>query len=65
MAWSRIRELVQDEGLSMMVVEQHAHLALSLTQRAIVLDRGCVVHGSDNRELLDDGVKLDRLVAVA
>jgi branched-chain amino acid transport system ATP-binding protein len=60
-----IRKLVQDEGLSVIVVEQHARLALSLTQRAIVLDRGCIVHDSDSRSLLDDGAKLDRLVAVA
>ncbi len=60
-----IRRLVRDEGLSVIVVEQHARLALSLTQRAIVLDRGCIVHDSDSRELLDDGAKLDRLVAVA
>jgi branched-chain amino acid transport system ATP-binding protein len=60
-----IRKLVRDEGLSVIVVEQHARLALSLTQRAIVLDRGCIVHDSDSRELLEDGAKLDRLVAVA
>jgi branched-chain amino acid transport system ATP-binding protein len=60
-----IGRLVRDEGLSVIVVEQHARLALSLTQRAIVLDRGCIVHDSDSRSLLDDGAKLDRLVAVA
>ncbi len=47
------------------VVEQHARLALSLTARAIVLDRGRIVHDSDSASLLADGEKLDRLVAVA
>ncbi|MQR00732.1 ABC transporter ATP-binding protein [Glaciimonas soli] len=60
-----IRRLVQDEGMSVIVVEQHARLALSLTQRAIVLDRGRIVHDSDSASLLADGDKLDRLVAVA
>jgi branched-chain amino acid transport system ATP-binding protein len=60
-----IRRLVADEGMSVIVVEQHARLALSLTSRAIVLDRGRIVHESDSASLLADGDKLDRLVAVA
>ena len=60
-----IRRLVADEGMSVIVVEQHARLALSLTSRAIVLDRGRIVHDSDSGSLLADGETLDRLVAVA
>jgi branched-chain amino acid transport system ATP-binding protein len=60
-----IRRLIADEGMSVIVVEQHARLALSLTSRAIVLDRGCIVHDSSSASLLADGDKLDRLVAVA
>ncbi|RZT09161.1 amino acid/amide ABC transporter ATP-binding protein 2, HAAT family [Duganella sp. CF402] len=60
-----VRGLVQDSGLSVIVVEQHARLALSLTKRAIVLDRGRIVHESDSASLLADGDTLDRLVAVA
>ncbi|MES2756051.1 MAG: ABC transporter ATP-binding protein [Pseudomonadota bacterium] len=60
-----VRRLVKDEGLSVIVVEQHARLALSLTERAIVLDRGRIVHDSDSASLLADGDKLDRLVSVA
>lgn len=60
-----IRRLVAEEGMSVIVVEQHARLALSLTSRAIVLDRGRIVHDSDSASLLADGEKLDRLVAVA
>ncbi len=60
-----IRKLVQDEGMSVIVVEQHARLALSLTKRAIVLDRGRIVHDSDSGSLLADNDRLDRLVAVA
>jgi branched-chain amino acid transport system ATP-binding protein len=60
-----IRKLISDEGLAVIVVEQHARLALSLTRQAIVLDRGRVVHQSSSDSLLADGKKLDRLVAVA
>jgi branched-chain amino acid transport system ATP-binding protein len=60
-----IRSLVKDKGLSVIVVEQHARLALSLTQRTIVLDRGCIVHDSDSASLLADTETLNRLVSVA
>ncbi|GIZ50561.1 ABC transporter ATP-binding protein [Noviherbaspirillum aridicola] len=60
-----IRSLVEDRGLSVIVVEQHARLALSLTRRAMVLDRGRIVHESDSASLLADDDALRRLVAVA
>ncbi len=60
-----IRHLVKETGLAVIVVEQHARLALSLTQRAIVLDRGRIVHASDSESLMRDGETLHRLVAVA
>jgi branched-chain amino acid transport system ATP-binding protein len=60
-----IRRLVSETGMAVIVVEQHARLALSLTQRAIVLDRGRIVHQSDSASLLQDREALNRLVAVA
>jgi branched-chain amino acid transport system ATP-binding protein len=60
-----VRRLISDEGLSVIVVEQHARLALSMTRQAIVLDRGRIVHESSSASLLDDRATLDRLVAVA
>lgn len=60
-----IASLVRDRGLAVIVVEQHARLALSLTRRAMVLDRGRVVHESDSASLLNDDDMLRRLVAVA
>jgi branched-chain amino acid transport system ATP-binding protein len=60
-----IRGLIQDGGLAMIIVEQHARLALSLTKHAVVLDRGRVVHASDSESLLSEPAKLDRLVAVS
>jgi branched-chain amino acid transport system ATP-binding protein len=60
-----IRKLISEEGLSVIVVEQHARLALSITRQAIVLDRGRIVHQGSSESLLADGERLDRLVAVA
>ena len=60
-----IRALVVDRGMSVIIVEQHARLALSLTKRAIVLDRGRIVHESDSDSLMADPQTLNRLVAVA
>ena len=60
-----IGRLVSESGMAVIVVEQHAKLALSLTKTAIVLDRGRVVHRSDSESLLSDPDMLHRLVAVS
>ncbi len=62
---SVIRELVADSGMAVIVVEQHAKLALSLTRNAIVLERGRVVHRAESESLLADPATLHRLVAVS
>lgn len=60
-----IRKLVSETGLSIIIVEQHARLALSLTTRALVLDRGRIVHQSDSASLLDSPATLTRLLSVS
>jgi branched-chain amino acid transport system ATP-binding protein len=60
-----IGELVRAGEFAVIVVEQHARLALTLTREAIVLDRGQIVHRSASEELLKHPETLDRLVAVA
>jgi branched-chain amino acid transport system ATP-binding protein len=60
-----IRRLVQESQMAVIVVEQHAKLALNLTQQAIVLERGRVVHASSSQSLLDDPQTLTRLLTVA
>ena len=60
-----IRDLVADGGMAVIVVEQHAKLALSLTRQAIVLERGRVVHRGASAALLRDPDTLHRLVSVA
>jgi len=62
---SVIRELVTDSGMALIVVEQHAKLALTLTRNAMVLERGRVVHRAPSEALLADPATLHRLVAVS
>jgi len=60
-----IRELADEGGMAVIVVEQHAKLALALTRQAIVLERGRVVHRSASEALLADPDTLHRLVSVS
>jgi branched-chain amino acid transport system ATP-binding protein len=60
-----VRTLLAEAGMAVVVVEQHAKLALSLTRKAIVLDRGRVVHRCASEALMNDPDTLHRLVAVA
>ncbi len=60
-----IRDLVADGGMTVVIVEQHAKLALSLTRQTVVLDRGRIVHRGASDELMNDPETLHQLVAVA
>ena len=60
-----IREVAAAGEMAILLVEQHARLALALTRSALVLDRGRVVHRSDSQALLSEPGLLHRLVTVA
>jgi branched-chain amino acid transport system ATP-binding protein len=57
--------LVREGAMAIIIVEQHARLALSLARQALVLDRGRVVHQSASASLLADPATLHRLVTVS
>ncbi|GAA4530505.1 ABC transporter ATP-binding protein [Chelativorans composti] len=59
-----IRRMAEDEGLTLILVEQHADVALRLTDRAIILERGLVAHAAPSAELLSDRATLDRNVGL-
>ena len=48
-----IRSLIDDGGMAVVIVEQHAKLALSLTRQTVVLDRGRIVHRGSSEDLLE------------
>ena len=60
-----IARVVRDEGMSAIIVEQNPRMILPITQRAVVLDRGAVVHEGPSAALLDDPARLEQWLAVA
>jgi len=60
-----IKRLTQDGGLTTIVVEQNSRLALSLSPRAIVMDRGHVIYDGASESLRNDPAKLEQLIGVA
>ena len=60
-----IARVVRDEGMSAIIVEQNPRLILPITQRAVVLDRGAVVHEGASAALFADRGRLERWLAVA
>jgi branched-chain amino acid transport system ATP-binding protein len=58
------RRMAADEGMPFILVEQHGNIALSLTDDAIVLERGTIIHRARSAELLKDEAALDRLVGL-
>jgi branched-chain amino acid transport system ATP-binding protein len=59
-----ICRMVADQGTAFVLVEQHAEIALSLTDAAVVIERGTIVHRAPSRDLLADHATLDRLIGL-
>jgi len=59
-----IRRMTGAGAGAFILVEQHADIALSLTQSALVLERGRIVHFGPSAALLADHKALDRLVGL-
>ena len=59
-----IGRMIRDEGTAVILVEQHAEVVLSLTQDALVMERGVIVHRAPSHELLNDAATLDRLIGL-
>ena len=57
-----LKALVADHSLAIILVEQHAKLALQVTQDAMVLNRGRVSHFGPSTALLADPQRLTSLV---
>ena len=57
-----LKRLIAEESLAVVLVEQHAKLALQVTARALVLNRGRVSYSGSSAELLGDPQRLTSLV---
>ena len=60
-----IRAITRDEGLSAIIVEQHPQAILAISDVAVVLDHGTVVHSDSAQALSDRPDLLDQLLGVA
>jgi branched-chain amino acid transport system ATP-binding protein len=59
-----IRRMTGEGANAFILVEQHADIALALTQNALVLERGRVVHSGRSADLFADHAALDRLIGL-
>ncbi len=59
-----IGRMARDEGMALVLVEQHAEVALGLTDDAVVIERGVIAHRAASRDLLADRETLDRFVGL-
>jgi branched-chain amino acid transport system ATP-binding protein len=59
-----IRRMSREDGATFILVEQHGDIALSLTDAAVVIERGAIVHRANSKELLEDEMTLDRLIGL-
>lgn len=60
-----IRRITREEGLSAIIVEQHPQAILAISDSAVVLDRGTVVHTGTAQALREQPERLDQLLGVA
>ena len=61
-AMARIRER---RDMAIVLVEQHAEMALDFAERAVVMDRGRIVHEGPSAELRGDAARLGRIMGIA
>jgi len=59
-----LQRLIREESLTVVLVEQSARLALEVTERVMVLNRGCIVFSGPSAELLADPARLANLIVV-
>jgi branched-chain amino acid transport system ATP-binding protein len=59
-----LRRIIRDEGMSAILVEQNAKKILGVTDQAVILERGAVVHTADSTVLLADRAALETHLGV-
>ena len=59
-----VRKMIDDEGVAIILVEQHAEVALRLTRDAVILERGMIAHRAPSQELLHDHATLERYLGL-
>ena len=60
-----VRRIVRDEGIAALVVEQHAQKILGVTDEAVIMERGRIVHRAPSAALREDPAVLERHLGVS
>ncbi len=61
---SGLDRLKREDDLALLLVEQHARLALEFAENAIILERGAVVHSGPSRALREAPERLASLIGI-
>ena len=59
-----LRRIIREEGMSAILVEQNAKKILGVTDHAIIVERGTVVHAADSAALAGDRAALETHLGV-
>ena len=59
-----IRGMAREGDMALILVEQHADMALALTDEAIIIERGRIAHRASSAELARDQATLDRYIGL-
>jgi branched-chain amino acid transport system ATP-binding protein len=60
-----MKQLAQAEGLTLLLVEQNSRLALDISPRTVVMNRGRIVYDGPSEALKQDAARLDQLIGLA
>jgi branched-chain amino acid transport system ATP-binding protein len=60
-----VKQLAQAEGLTLLLVEQNSRLALDVSPRTVVMNRGRIVYDGASAALKADAARLDQLIGLA
>jgi branched-chain amino acid transport system ATP-binding protein len=60
-----MKQLAQAEGLTLLLIEQNSRLALDVSPRTVVMNRGRIVYDGESASLKADAARLDQLIGLA
>ena len=60
-----MKQLAQSDGLTLLLVEQNSRLALDVSPRTVVMNRGRIVYDGPSEALKQDAARLDQLIGLA
>ena len=60
-----MKQLAQSDGLTLLLVEQNSRLALDVSPRTVVMNRGRIVYDGPSEAFKQDAARLDQLIGLA